>query len=80
MNWDDPAERVALLERVGPIEYNRQHAENMRARVVSRVNGYDIRLTSSRFGRLYAVSGTRSAFLTQEQAETYARKLSLGGA
>jgi hypothetical protein len=41
INWHDPAERLALIERVGIAEYTRQHAEHMAKSesVVETVNG-----------------------------------------
>jgi hypothetical protein len=75
MNWDDPAERAALIERVGIDEYNRLHAEHIAQSVVSTVNGYPIRPVSARgVGRLFAVGGTESAFMTLAQAEAFARE------
>jgi hypothetical protein len=44
MNWDDPAERLALIERVGADEYNRLFKEHRRSSVVATVNGYGISL------------------------------------
>lgn len=73
MNWDDPAERAALIERVGVTEYNRMVAQHRKDSVVVTVNGYEIRqVDSPRFGRLFAVGKTGSAFTTQAQAITWA--------
>lgn len=72
MNWDDPAERLALAERVGHDEYNRQLREHLAATVVSRVGGHDIRPVNTRFGQLFHVGKTESAFRTQDEAEQYA--------
>lgn len=73
MDWDDPAERSALIERVGPQEYNRQFAEHRKSSVISTVAGHEIRPVGSRFGRLFAVGGTDRAFATQKEAEQYAK-------
>ena len=37
MNWRDPAERFALIQRVGVTEYKRLHAEHMAKSVVETV-------------------------------------------
>jgi hypothetical protein len=73
MNWDDPTERFALIERVGHEEYNRLFAEHQKASVIATVAGHAIRPVGSRFGRLFAVGGTDRAFATQREAEQYAR-------
>lgn len=75
MNWDDPAARAHLIERVGADEYNRLFAEHRRASVVATVNGHAIRPIGSRFGRLYQVGDTGSAFTTQAAAEKHAEGL-----
>ena len=68
MNWYDPAERAALIERVGIDEYNRLHAEHMRDSIVAVVNGHCIRMVGARFGRLFAVGKTDQAFRTLDEA------------
>ena len=73
MNWDDPVQRLGLLESVGPQEYNRRMQEHNEASTVSRVGGHAIRPVGSRFGQLFQVVGTGMAFATQEQAEQYAK-------
>lgn len=73
MNWDNPEDRAALIERVGVEEYNRLHAEHRKASVVATVNGHDIRPVGSRFGRLFMVGDTGRAFSTQPEAEAFAR-------
>lgn len=73
MNWDDPRDRGALIERVGVEEYNRLHAEHMQATTVSVVAGRAIRTVATRFGTLYAVGGTDKAFAELEQAQQHAR-------
>jgi len=77
MKWDDPAQRAALIERVGADEYNRLlMAEHEKRRsVLVTVNGHDIRRVETRFGTLYAVEGTKRAFASRQQAEDFARLL-----
>jgi hypothetical protein len=75
MDWDDPAERFRLADRVGPDEYNRLFAEHMRASVVATVNGYDIRpVMSQRFGRIFMVDGTDTGYPGLEQAKDFASR------
>ncbi len=74
MNWNDPAARLALIERVGPAEYNRQIAKHLGLSAVATVNGHAIRPVSSRFGKLFMVGDTGTAFQTLPQAETFAKQ------
>lgn len=78
MDWNDPAARAALIERVGPAEYNRLAAEHDRSITVATVNGHRIRPVSSRFGRLFMVGGTGKAFATMDEAEGFAWKEARG--
>lgn len=79
MDWNDPAQRAHLAERVGPAEYNRLFEENRQASIVSRVNGYEIRpVHSGRFGKLYMIEGTGTAYIHLDLAEDYARGLPKG--
>ncbi|WP_233854160.1 hypothetical protein [Paraburkholderia sp. HD33-4] len=73
MNWDDPAERAALAERVGPTEYNRLFSEHLDASIVEWVAGHAIRPVGSRFGRLFTVGNTGYAFRLLTEAQDYAR-------
>lgn len=73
MNWNDPASRHELLERVGVEEYEKQRQAHVATTLVSTVNGYAIRTVESRFGTLYAVEGTASAFSKQSEAEDFAK-------
>lgn len=75
INWDDPVERAGLIERVGPTEYNRLFEEHRAKSVVAVENGYKIRPVPSRFGRLYQVDGTGKAFITLQEARTFAQGL-----
>ena len=72
MDWDNPAERLALIERIGTQAYNDALAEHVRQTTISTVGGHGIRAMRTRFGRLYQVMGTNKAFRTLEQAEAYA--------
>jgi hypothetical protein len=74
MNWDDPAARLALIERVGAAEYNRRLLEHQRASTIAVVNGYSIRPVGSRFGTLYHVDGTNTAFAALVEAEAFAKQ------
>ena len=72
-NWDDPASRLDLIERVGASEYRRLFDEHQKQSVIVTVCGHEIRPVATRFGRLYSVGSTGRAFSTQGEAETYAR-------
>lgn len=72
MDWDNPAERAALIERVGPAEYNRQIAAHHAASRIETVNGHGIRPVGSRFGRLFFVEGLNTGYTTLEQARAAA--------
>lgn len=78
MNWDNPAERFALIERVGVAEYNKAHEEHIRQTTVATVAGHAIRRVGSRFGQLFQVEGTERAFKTIQQAEDFARENPVG--
>jgi hypothetical protein len=73
-NWNDPAARNRLIERVGPEEYDRLHAEQTAGSTVAIVNGHAIRKVQSRFGKLYQVGTTGTAFSAFEAAKTFASK------
>ena len=72
MNWNDPAERAALIERVGANEYNRLMSEHIAASTIETVNGYGIRPVTSRFGNFFAVDGTGYAARSLEEARRIA--------
>lgn len=72
MNWDLPQDRYELITRVGPEEYNRLHAEHLKASVIKTVNGYHLRYVQTRFGRLVQVLDTTMAFVHLDAAEKYA--------
>lgn len=74
MNWDDPAARARLIDQVGVAEYNRQFEAHRSASVVSTVNGHKIRPVGSRFGRLFMVGDTGTAFQKLADAEAFAAK------
>jgi hypothetical protein len=80
MNWDDPEERLQLIERVGSGEYNRRLWKRFEKSVVTVVNGHKIRPAYSlRFGRLFLVGGTGSAFATIEEATEFAQRKDASG-
>jgi hypothetical protein len=80
MNWDDPVERLALVERVGTDEYNRQMQEYQKTQIVEVTNGYAIRaVNGGRWGRLYQVDGPNVAFGTVLEARSHAESLPRGG-
>ena len=74
IDWSDPVARHRLIECVGPDEYNRLHAEQMAPSTVATVNGHAIRKVQSRFGKLYQVGTTGTAFSAFEAAKTFASK------
>lgn len=74
MDWNDPAARARLIDRVGPAEYERLQKEHFKASTVDTVGGHSIRPVQSRFGRLFAVGQTGRAFSTMDQARTYAQQ------
>lgn len=72
MNWDNPEERLALIERVGAEEYNRLIQAYHEESTVARVGGHALRPVGSRFGQLFLVGDTGKAFRTQAEAEVFA--------
>ena len=74
IDWSDPAARHRLIECVGPDEYNRLHAEETARSTVATVNGHAIRKVQSRFGKLYQVGRTGTAFSAFEAAKNFASK------
>jgi hypothetical protein len=60
--------------------YSRVLQERHARNTVRFVGGYPIRRIQTRFGDIYAVIGTDSAFATLAQAEAHARKLAGGRA
>jgi hypothetical protein len=74
-NWDDPAERGRLAERVGTAEYNRLAGVHFKATTVAVVNGYSIRPVQTRFGRLFSIGGAGKAYSSLSQATAEAWKL-----
>ena len=75
INWTDPDERLALIERVGVERYNALLEAHKARNTVSTVNRYPIQQVDSRFGRLFEVSSTRRAYVTLAEAEAAARTL-----
>jgi len=80
INWDDPAERLALIERVGADEYNRLAQEHFRKTTVATEAGHNIRIVNTRFGQLFMVEGTDKAFSTLEEAKAFIKAQVEGGA
>ena len=74
IDWSDPAARHRLIECVGPDEYNRLHAEEMARSTVATDNGHAIHKVQSRFGKLYQVGRTGTAFSAFEAAKNFASK------
>jgi hypothetical protein len=74
IDWSDPAARHRLIECVGPDEYNRLYAEQMARSTVATVNGHAIHKVQSRFGKLYQVGRTGTAFSAFEAAKNFASK------
>jgi hypothetical protein len=70
IDWSDPAACDRLTEFVGPDE----HAEQMARITVATVNGHAIRKVQSRFGKLYRVGRTGTAFSSFEAAKNFASK------
>lgn len=57
MNWDDPSARAALIERVGPTEY--ELLAHREAGILRRIGPYTLRpVNSSRFGRIIMIDGS----------------------
>ncbi len=74
MDWDNPAERAALIEQVEPEEYNRLLRKHLAESVLKTVAGHDIRPVNTRFGKLFSVGNTGLAFPDPQQAEDYAKE------
>ena len=74
MDWNNPEDRLRLIEKVGSDEYSRQMRAKLEREVIERVNGRAIRKTSSRFGVIYWVSGTDKGHSTLEGAREIARQ------
>jgi len=43
MDWDDPADRAALIKRVGVKKFSKMYNEYYRKNIAACVNGYNIR-------------------------------------
>lgn len=78
MDWNDPAARAALIEAVGHVEYNRLFKAHRKTSVVATVNGHAIRPVSSRFGTLFQVGDTGTAFASLALAKAHALTLPKG--
>jgi len=84
MNWADPAERLALIRRVGVAEYQRllnEYGDEHRERTtVAVINGRSIWPVECKFGRVFAVQGSNIAFATLGGAIAHARTVAGGEA
>lgn len=72
MDFDTPEGRAAALSQLGPVAYNRAHAEHVRDAILRTVAGHAIRSVPTRFGRLFAVGSAGRAFGTLATARAYA--------
>ena len=70
MDWDDPAERAALIKRVGVKKFCRIYNEYYRKNIAASVNGFDIRPIGDGG---FAVRG--KMFETLDEAKSYAGTL-----
>ena len=69
MDWDDPAERAALIKQVGVKKLSRMYNEYYRKNVAATVNGYNIRPAVGGF----SICG--KMFKTLEEAKGHAGTL-----
>jgi hypothetical protein len=74
MNWDNPAARAELIERVGPDRYSDALQAHLESITVVTVAGHAIRPANTRFGRLFVVGASGRAFPKQSDAEDFARQ------
>ena len=74
INWDDPAARAELIDRIGIEAYNEAQKDYISKSTVATVGGHAIRPVWTGFGRLFQVGDTGRAFKKMTQAEDYARK------
>lgn len=80
MNWNDPQERLALIEKAGAIEYNRRLNQHCEDSTLAVVNGYPIRaINSPRFGRVYMVDGLGKGHSTLAGAKAMAERAPKNG-
>lgn len=77
IDWDDPAARARLIETVGPEQYAKLQQQHFDASIVATVAGHSIRPVMTRFGRLYQVGLSGTAFRSLAEAEAYARENSV---
>jgi hypothetical protein len=73
MDWDDPAARAELAERVGIDRYNELVAQFQRDSVLVTIHGHEIRARrSARFGTIYTVDHD-IGFASLETAKAWCR-------
>lgn len=75
IDWNDPAARAHLIQKIGPTKYNEALAAHQAASSIETVNGYSIRPVHSLFGALLSVAGTSNAYKYIEDARRYANSL-----
>jgi hypothetical protein len=75
IDWNDPVARARLIEAIGVDRYHEAQRKWLASITVKTIGGRAIRLFSTRFGRVYAVTYTRNGFATLEEAEAYAASL-----
>ena len=66
MNWDNPIDRLKLIEQVGIDAYNIE--------LLRYIEQNPIRPVATRFGILYTVGNTGRAFSTRQQAEEFRKE------
>jgi len=70
MDWDDPADRAALIKRVGVKKFSKMYNEYYRKNIAACVNGYNIRPIADNG---FTVCG--KMFEALEEAKSYAGTL-----
>ncbi len=77
-DFSTPEQRSTLAESLGAEKYNEEIEKWFTATSVSVINGYRIRPVMTRFGRLFSVDGSNTAFQTLDQACKHACLLPVG--
>jgi hypothetical protein len=72
MDLDTAEGRFAASQQLSTAAYNRAMADHIAKSVIETVNGHGIRPVQTRFGRLFHVGTTGSAFRTIDQAREFA--------
>lgn len=71
MDWDDPAQRFQLAEKLGAQGYNEAFEKHCETSRIATIKGHHIRPISSRFGRLLMIEGKGTAFRTLAECEEF---------